>query len=97
MPPPDPRSSTVSPGFELGEGRRVAAAQRRGDRIGRHLAALGVGVEVRGDRVVAPARGGAQQPAVVAAVDSVKAAAIAPYFCCNSLLDRLTYDLLYMR
>ena len=58
IPPPEPRSSTVSPGRQLGQRRRVAAAQRRLQRLGRHLAGLETVVQVRGDRIATGSLGG---------------------------------------
>ncbi len=43
--------------LELEQGRRVAAAERRGDRGVRQRAGFRVGVEIRRDRVAAPTRG----------------------------------------
>ena len=51
MPPPEPRSSTVSPSLSCGECGRVAAAERREQRLGGNAGLLSVVVEVRGDRI----------------------------------------------
>ena len=44
--------------FEREQGGRVAAPERRGDRVRRQPAGLGLGVQIRGNRVAAAARRG---------------------------------------
>ena len=51
MPPPEPRSSTVSPSLSSRERGRIAAAERGEQRFGGDAGLLSFVVEVGGDRI----------------------------------------------
>ena len=63
IPPPEPRSSTVSPSCEVGDRSGVAAAEARRDRVGGQRRAVGVGVEVAAEGAVASAVAARARPA----------------------------------
>ena len=68
MPPPEPRSSTVSPGFSSASAVGLPQPSDAATASGRQLGGLAVGVEVRRDRIArSSGRGGAAAGGVCAA------------------------------
>ena len=81
MPPPEPRSSTISPGLKRGQRGRIAAAERGQERGFRNGGRLGLVVEAAGDGIVTAAAFRPLPPQQAAPCPWRTVSAARPYFC----------------
>ena len=79
MPPPEPRSSTVSPALQFGQRRRIAAAQRRQHRLFGKTPCLGVAVKIGRDRIDAVPQAETAAATGVPCPDATRSAACAVF------------------